>query len=142
MAQGKETGPVNWIKARADCNLDLSFDALRSVVQRDVGIANDTPSLTAQDTISFAFQHEDQGVVPTFIVRRTIRDKPAGEARFAQHPQKIEVDFGSGSEERFSVSALWDAEHCKCRLLMDGKPCEIWEISRRALEWLFFGENG
>ena len=142
MGQGPETGPFNWVKARADCNLDLSFEALRSVVDRDVQVANATPSLTRQ-TITFFFQNEEQGVYPMFVVRRTKGGQTMGQVRFTQEPQQITVDFGSGSEgEGFAVTALWDSEKYACHLMVDGQSCEIWEVSRRALEWLFFGPAG
>lgn len=142
MKQTMESGPFNWVKARAECNLDLSFEALRSVVQRDAQVANDTPSLTEGGTVRFSFQAEGQGTHPMFAVHRLREGSVFGQTRFTQHPQKITVDFGPASETSFGVTALWDDESYTCRLMMDGKPCEIWEVSRRALEWLFFGDLG
>lgn len=138
MVNKSESGPFNWVKARADCNLDLSFRALRSVVKRDVQIANEIPALTQQGT-KFVFHTEAQGHYPMFGVRRLMGGQSTGQANFEQLPHQITVDFGSGSSrDALAVTALWDDEECACRLMVDGVPCEVWEVSRRALEWLFF----
>ena len=133
------SGPFNWVKARADCNLDLSFQALRSVVERDVREARNTAALTQCGT-QFEFQAEAQGILPMFTVRRIVGNRTQGQAIFTQEAHAITVDFGSGSSESsFEVTAEWDEKECACRLSVDNDPCEIWQISRRALEWLFFG---
>ena len=48
MATTVRMDPPNWVKARADCNLAMTFDALFSVARRDVEEANNIEALTKE----------------------------------------------------------------------------------------------
>ena len=127
--------PPNWVKARADCNLELSFQALREVAERDVSIANGIDSIT-RNRFAFFLQNEEGSHIPTFCVDRREGNRPVDKVLFKMYPQEITVHNSQGA--KFCVTAVWDERNCRCNLLIDDDSYEIWQISRKALEPIFF----
>ena len=127
--------PPNWVKERSDCNLDMVFDALFSVAERDVSEANKVSSLTQND-VSFAVQREDGGMLPTFRVDRKKGGKSVDRISF--HKDKHQITIVRSLGEGFSVRAKWDYQGQCCKLWVQDVPHEVWQVSMAALEPLFF----
>ena len=62
--------PPNWVKGRADCSLDLTFEALAQIVERDVKEANELPS-NLHAGRSFRFEKCDEGTRTILRVEQT-----------------------------------------------------------------------
>ena len=126
--------PPNWVVGRADCNLDMTFEALHEIVKRDVAAFNGL------------YERKRQG--RTFRVHDSTEDcraefKVEQEAD-AEHPphvlftlEKTAIRINGGGVQ-FFVRPLWDGERCYLRRGGDANY-EVWEISQAALENLFFG---
>lgn len=127
--------PPNWVRDRADCNLAVTFNALFSVAKRDVAEANRVEALTSPST-DFAIQRENGGIEPTFCVSRRVGGNTVKEVQFQQSPMEICIDPTNG--EAFRVRAQWDSSKNCCELFVNDVPCEVWQISKKALEQLFF----
>ena len=130
--------PPNWVKARADCNLAMTFDALFSVARRDVEEANNIEALT-KGRFSYAVQQEDGGTEPAFSVTRNMNGCPVDTVVFQQFDHVIQVSRTKG--DGFSVTARWNSAGCRCELFVQDVRNEIWEISKGALEPLFFAPS-
>ena len=127
--------PPNWVKERADCNLDMVFEALFSVADRDVAEVNRVSSLT-KNGVSFAVQREDGGMLPTFRVDRKKGGKSVEHVSFQKDQYQIAIVRSLG--DGFSVRAKWDYQGQCCKLLVQDVPHEVWQVSMAALEPLFF----
>ena len=129
------SAPPNWVKARADCNLELSFKALYDLAKRDVDEANGISSIT-QNRYSFVIQKEEGSHIPRFSVSRNTDGRPVGKVIFEMQRARLSVYIPS--TDGFSVNAEWDDENCNCKLLIDNEPHEPWQIVRKALEPIIF----
>ncbi len=135
--------PPSWVMALAECNLDLTFDALRSVVQRDVNEVNQLPAKKRRD-YTFKFERNDQGMEPKFLVRRT-RENPVDpdnkldiEVVSFQQTQTF-IAVNENGKVLFCAIPQWNADDLSCHLYVDEKPYEAWQVSQKALANLFFG---
>ena len=126
--------PPNWVKGRADCRLDLTFEALAQIVERDANVANELPS-----DRSFRFETCDEGTQPIIRVEQTspITGDSRPQVVFEMHNSYIMVNGGG---VQFSVRPRWDECAQRCRLFIrdDDRAYGVWEISQRALIKLFF----
>ena len=127
----------NWIKARAECTLDLSFQALSEIAKNDVEMAKSINAIT-QEKYSFHFQRETQGEVPTFEVTRILYGKPERVVRFKQYEHRISCSSFLGEEYAFDITAVWDEQNSCCELLIKDAPHQAWQVIRKALEPMFF----
>ena len=130
--------PPNWVKGRADCSLDLTFDALAQIVERDVKEANELP-LNRHVGRSFRFETCDEGTRTMLRVEQTspITGDIRPQVGFEKYSSYIMVNGGG---VQFSVRPRWDEGAQRCRLFIrdDDRAYEVWEISQRALIKLFF----
>ena len=131
--------PPNWVRGRADCRLDMKFQELMQIVERDVGEFNSLPSYQRSNR-SFRIASYDEGSYP--IVR-------VEEANFDGSENLPSVSFNlsdaairvNGGGVQFYAKPVWNPESSACRLHIDGgdTPYKAWEISQYALSTLFFG---
>ena len=116
----------------------MTFDALFSVAQRDVEEASKIETLTT-GRFSYAVQLEDGGTEPAFSVTRNMDGCPIDTVLFERFVHEIRVSRTKG--DGFSVTARWNSAECRCELFVQDMPHKIWEISKGALESLFFPAN-
>lgn len=126
---------TRWALRRAACNLDAKFEALRSVVERDVGDMN---GLTEEQRRGYTFsvEREDEGRYPSLTVRRMESGKEESVVSFMCMKNMIAI---GGAGKSFEVVPRWNGETTSCDLYVDGERREVWEVSQKALEPLFFG---
>lgn len=127
--------PPNWVKARADCNLDLTFEALFTLARRDAAEANEIDALT-EGRFKYPIQREAGGAYSMFSVCRQMNGSPVDKVLFERLQLEIRVSRTRG--EGFSVTPRWNEDECKCDLFIGDEPFEVWQVSRKALEPLFF----
>ena len=126
----------NWVKDRAQCNLDLTFKALFDIATRDIQEAHKVDAIT-KGKFTFDIQREDRTNVPTFTVRRSMNGSPLDKVLFEQGRNEIQISFTGGADP-VTIRPQWDAENLRCDLLVGDRPHEPWEVSRIALERMFF----
>ena len=131
----------NWVKARAECNLELTFEALFGIVERDVNEANDIDAF-----VSYRLEIQRGVFDPMISVTREDNGSFSGRVIFTQMAHEIRVcresPMSAGKENLFSVTAQWEEDNHRCRLFVDGSTLEVWELSRKALEPMFFPGQG
>ena len=124
--------PPNWVKGYADCNLDMTFEALRQIVRRDVEQFNDL--YARRQGRSFRVDENTDGCAPFFRVKSDADMKTPPEVRFSLEHTSIRVNGGGHS---FFVRPEWDGQRCRLMINYD-HPAEPWQISQRALSRMFF----
>ena len=130
------SAPPNWVRLRADCNLELTFEALLQIVKRDVDEAN---KLKLNDR-EFSFHVDENGITP---IAQVTQAKPLTSARspFVRFELETHLIRAIGTGVRFYVRAEWNEEQAACKLYVDdqNEAYELWEISQKALIRMFFG---
>ena len=125
---------MNWVKRRARCGPLQFFGRLRDRIGRDVDRAN--KHLGAE-----TFKIRDETEQNWFIV---IRNRGGTGIAFELINDRVEVNHHANSagpyRRLFKITCEWDADNQRCRHLIDGgdEHHRVWEISKRALEGLFF----
>ena len=135
--------PPNWVKMRAECNLDICYDSIRSLAKRDVDAANQLPE-TIRKGFKFVIQEGGGVGISFYVVRKPIKGYAPHEAMvsFAKRQSDIGVsrlDVFAEHKDDFNVVAEWREKESRCVLTVDGRELEPWQITKRALEPLFFG---
>lgn len=129
----------DWVTARAECTIAGLFALLVSAIQRDV------KRMEAID--------KTQGVSRRFVVNATETDcrvmrtpgghqpMEAGVVASLASDGRVRVDAIQPNHERRSMftAAVHLQEDGQCRLAIDDAPLPVWQVSKRALEDLFFG---
>lgn len=124
----------NWVKDRLDCNTDLKFEALWDVIEEDVAAINAAPD-TKRGSCTFRAERENEGPRPCIRVTRRERDGiDMGAVWFCKERDAIRV---KGLNE-LTVTVQWNAATSSCDFLLNEEPCPLWQLSKRALEPLFF----
>ena len=122
--------PPHWVKKRAECSLDLIYAALCQLVERDVEEMNALPESQRQSR-TFRLEKNTDGDYPILRVLPSEGDSSV----FFQ--RKRDVIYINGK----TVCVRWDNEIGSCRLALDDEQLEVWQVSQRALEPLFFGDD-
>ena len=142
----------NWVAKRAACQSDAILKDLLRAVEQDVEAVNDLPveqrgpckyRYTPQLTGASVFRtFEDGDPVPTdhnlnLQLSVFFKNDASGQRI------KINQHFLKHSEDHV-VTLIWDAKNLSCQLIWDGNkdlPLEIWQVSQKALEPLFFSDD-
>ena len=128
--------PPNWVRGRADCRLDLIFEALKQIVERDIGEFNKLEPAIRKNR-EFELHANDDGTRPILRVEQ-VGNSTGPSLGIEMSDAAIRINGGG---VQFYVKPQWSAASSKCQLYIDGKdgPYEVWEISQAALGGLFFG---
>lgn len=128
-----ESNPkFDWVRARAGCSLEKVFRLLADRLQFDVDSMNKMSPAT-----TFTLTKEDERL----LIAKT-RDIGGGSSHgivFKLLGEGIRADRVVPPIEEplfLAIPALTTAGECE--LHIDGHPLELWEVSRKALDLLFF----
>ena len=132
--------PPNWVAARADCKVDLLFEAICQVVNRDVEEVN---RLSSDMRGGYIFSADDNGdgtrpLLRVYRASETAPDDRRGIATFEQ--TRWDIRIRSSQAKGGLVATPWADEAGTCWLSVDGTRYRVWELSREVLSPLFFGE--
>jgi hypothetical protein len=125
---------LDWVKARAECSLEHLFMLLREVVDSDVKAMQ---ARKADHRRDFSLGDPNQS---KFVVSKAAEgEQPFRGVIFERASQGIRVMSATrtGFEEMFVAKPSLDVAG-SCRLEVGGQPLELWQVSRKALEDLFF----
>ena len=134
--------PPNWVEERSKCDIDSKFDALCEIVQRDVEEMNKLSS-EIRRRYKFSYKFEADGISPKLFVVRIPEDGGStGRAqvifeKIAQN-QAIRTHFHNRERRALLFFPRWVQKNRKCLFYCDDKYFEVWEISQKVLEPLFF----
>jgi len=119
---------MDWVTARSVCSLNRVFQTLYEVIDSDVKTAN---GLRLQGVgFHASFQHKK------VVVTREENDDAVRAVVFELTPVSIVVREGK-SKELFSAKPRL-SDTGECMLEVDGQLYQLWQISQKALEDLFF----
>ena len=121
----------DWVRARAECSLQHVFLILREVIDADV------KSMQALSK-GPAFKLD----TPTDTKLVVVKEYQSGEAQsvvLERMSNRIEVRAGYQQMPMFTAVPSLDASgSCRLHIKGDTEPSELWQVSRKALEDLFF----
>lgn len=127
----------NWVSETFKCSPEMVLGTLREVVDSDVKAVN---GLNRSDV---SFTLNDDALNKIVVIRR--RDM-AGFIEgmgvvFELRARQIHVysRTANGEKPLFVASPRVSPEDGECTLAIDGTPMRLWQVSRKALEDLFFG---
>lgn len=120
---------MDWVKARSACSSKRVFETLYEVVESDVKSANALNNLAAK----FHVTHHHKKIIVS-------REEEDGDAVtnivFELSPGAITVKQGP-DKPLFSARPRL-SETGECLLEVDGTLYQLWQVSQKALEDLFF----
>ena len=141
-----------WIAKRAACQIDTVFEALLDVVQQDVAAMNELPAEQRRRPFKYKYdrRYNEQAIVfrtdefgailPTNfgsnVAMAVIFEKFGGGDLI-----QIRQNLAQGTMKQ-DVTLDWNEKELSCGLIWDEDkthPLEVWQVSRKALEPLFFG---
>ncbi len=129
-----ETVPktLDWVKARAECSLEHLFSLLIEVLDSDVK----SMRAHAPDGTQLSLNVLTASKVSISKVQPDRGFSKAGKVVFDR--TSLGINVGSDRNDlMFTAKPSLDATG-SCRLEIDGQPMELWQVSRKALEDLFF----
>ena len=130
--------PPNWVAERAECKIDLLYDALCQVVERDVAEANKLPP-DLRGGFTYSVERNDEGTMPLLRVYRSQEGASAEPvANFSKSQASIRVTAETGN---FLARLEWVDQTRSCFLSIDGTRHKVWELSQRVLGPVFFQEG-
>jgi hypothetical protein len=131
-------GGFNWVAARSECSLDRQFRILAELVDSDVKVANGLNkrgiefeiNLDVKDKIIVLRKRDIVGHVETSVIV------------FELEQDKITVKDRT-DRSNLPGQMLFNAtpslnEEGECLLEVSGVPLKLWQVSRKALDGLFF----
>lgn len=135
----QESNDFNWVKARAECNPAFVFDSLYKQVKQDIDQANKYHlSNNCDNEFRFVPKLEDHKN-PSFDVIEVskLNGNPYRDISFIQCKTQIVIVSFDGTE--FRIVDQWNSKEQCCDYIVDGEQrMEVWEISKMALEPMFF----
>ena len=128
----------DWVAARGQCSSPQMFLLLTERVKSDVALmkarlqnTNQTLTYTqvSDDAVVVAKERHEGGYM--FGGRNVMLKRiPAG--------VQVDAKASEGAEERMFVALVILSSDGRCRYEIDREPMELWQVSKRALENLFF----
>jgi hypothetical protein len=123
---------LNWTKLRAECSVIEMFKSLQLGIEDDIATFNKIPVRSPHE--GFASSLTQDGSV--FIV--TQRERVGPRVVFFIKEEKIEIR-DEATRKNYVASVILNDEG-RCKLRIEDREMELWQVRRLALEPLFFGD--
>ena len=124
--------PPNWVAERAKCRVDLIFEALRQVIERDVAEFNKLSANDRTDRTAILIKNGD-GIFPMVGVQVRSAEGSKQDITFVQEANILKVH---AANQVLNIGAAWDPKRQAC-LLTDRKGDKTyespWELSQAVL---------
>jgi hypothetical protein len=124
---------LNWTKARAECSAVALFKQLQLGIENDIASLHSRPYPGLDEGFASALTQDGR----TFIVAH--RSNTGPRVVFFISAGSIEIRDEAANKRYVAVVILNDEGRCK--LQIEGKELELWQVRRMALETLFFGDT-
>ncbi len=124
----------DWVKERARCSLASMFGVLAIAVEQDVQSVKGLQR-AIQDSKNFFEFKRDRDVFTVTCETTKPKELPSI-VKFTLSTNEIIVE--GADEGTFKVIPALNTDG-KCKLTVNGKQLEIWQVCQRALSGLFFG---
>ena len=132
--------PPHWVVERAKCNLEMIFEALCQVLERDVNELNELPERQRHGR-RFLLAVNMDGPRPIAQVKQEHEsNNPDGQqvyARFERGDAAISIQASSLSHAEHA-RVRWDEGARSCKLYVGDIKYEVWELSQWVLGPMFF----
>lgn len=128
----KDESKSGWVRKRFACSLPNVFNTLRTQVEEDVKSRNELRPPNSPYEFSVG---EDVGEFTVFLKGKDLQRAVA--FNLADHA--IVVCDGKGNP-MFDVTLTF-GDDGECRLNVNDKQCEFWQVRRMALEEIMFRSN-
>ena len=125
----KDGKKIDWVTRRSSCSLPKIFKELRSQVEEDLKIRNALRPANSP----YEFVVVEKGADFSVVLKAKEAEKSV---RFSLAEQAISVMNDSG-EPMFQVTVTFN-EDGECRLLVNERERETWQVRRMALEGILF----
>ena len=127
---------VKWVEKRGRCTPEMALLALAQIVEQDVEEMNALPAKRRHDQTYRIVKSEGQEGGLSSV---QVYQQPTGsrKATFELEPEGIRID--AYPHPTMHVTICWDAESLTCHYCLEKKILAAWQVSRQALEVLFFG---
>ncbi len=123
----------DWVTARSKCSVQVMFTLLMETIDCDV------KATQALSGMRIEFNPVAKG--KTVVARLTPENVAVATIIFESTKKGVLVSRGGPArkEELFTAIPSMQADG-RCRYEVNEAPLELWQVSRRALEPVFFGE--
>jgi hypothetical protein len=128
--------PIDWVKRRHECSIDLVFVRLRDQVEKDVAARNELRQERGETSFKFRCEIEDGN----FMVILEGQQRFDG-VKFVRSKDAIAV-HQLKSDKLISEATLTLSDEGECKLKVSGKELDLWQFRMKALEDLFFAKTG
>jgi hypothetical protein len=122
----------NWTKARAECSAVALFKQLQLGIENDIASLHSKPYPGLDEGFASALTKDGSRLIVAHRSNRGPR------VVFFVSAGSIEIRDEASGKTYVAVAILNDEGRCK--LQIDGKELELWQVRRIALETLFFGD--
>jgi hypothetical protein len=132
----------DWIAARTKCSIGRIFEVLATVGEQDVKRAKAMLAETKRNSVGFHFERQGD-IVLVIKERRNVTGSEARTViRFSLQATEIEVDIKDAAKQQanlFTIKPSLNPEGTR-KVVVNGQELDNWQVSRLALEDLFFGD--
>ena len=132
--------PPNWVAERAKCNLELIFEALCQVLERDVNEVNALPERQRRGR-QFQLNVNSDGMKPIAQVTQVHpTDNPDTQKAYAsfERADTVIVIQSSSLQRVFHARVRWNEQARSCKLYVEKDEYEVWGLSQWVLDPIFF----
>lgn len=123
---------LNWTKLRAECSASVMFKNLQLGIENDIATFNSIPMRDPHEGFSSSLTPDGS----VFIVTR--RERVGPRVVFFIKGDEIEIRDEASSKTYIASVTLNDEGRCKLKI--EDRELELWQVRRLALESLFFGD--
>ena len=128
----KDESKSSWVRKRFACSLPNVFNTLRLQVEEDVKARNELRPPNSPYEFSVG---ENVGEFTVFLKGKDLQS--AVVFNLAEHAIVVSDDKGN---QMFDVTLTFSDEG-ECRLNVNEKQCDFWQVRRMALEEIMFRSN-
>ncbi len=127
---------LDWVAARAACSVDALFESLAQIIESDVSAIRKVDARSI-----YRFRHPATSLNVS-VTRETDQAVFVRAVILTRDRRSITVTTRMPGDEFHPLFVAMPRldETGACRLEIDGNPMELWQVSRRALEELFFDD--
>jgi len=119
----------DWVKARANCTLEGTFEQIVDAVKHDIACFNKLPSKQQPSPKAGHCQPDTRTAYFGYVKHRGIQRND----HVAVHMTGTTIQILRNADVMFEVEREWNEETLTCDLKVNGTVLTLWQISQKAL---------